>query len=284
MRLNNISFPHPVLGIGNSILGQINISHEIVQTDDYYECHFSCRMSDEYIQKLIDEGKALYFCEATCSSTLYRSSETYNVPEFDFSIGRKEVRGTVELFVAIVAVEDIPKYVNGNCSSIYQGFDSFYVEEGDLLAAFGEFSIEADIQYEKLKAVSQIFVVTGNNASKGVNIDLEGEKIIVDMNPVLFGLFSDESINKNMLYAPLFHASIVLNALIMALHNLESHENLLWAKTIKHRLESEQEEHPVFKNWKDPERHNEIAQVLLNDPYDSLLRAIKIIDDKFRAE
>ena len=284
MRLSNISFPHPVLGIGNSIQGTIDVSHEIVQTDELYECHFVCRMSDEYIKKLIVEGKAKYFCEATCSSTLFRYSETFDVPEFDFNIGRKDVRGTVEILVAIVAVEDIPKYVNNNRSPMYQGFDSFYVEEGDLLAAFGEFTIEVDIQYEKLKAVSQIFVVTGNNTGKGVNIDLEGDKIIVDMHPDLFALFSDESINKNTLYAPLFHASVVLNALIMALNNLESHESLLWAKTIKHRLESEQEEHPVFKNWKDPERHNEIAQVLLNDPYDSLLRAIKIIDDKFRAE
>ena len=284
MRLSNISFPHPVLGIGNSILGPIDISHEIVQTDELYECHFFCRMADEFIQKLIDDGKAKYFCEATCSSTLFRDSETFDVPEFDFKIGRKDVRGTVEILVAIVAVEDIPRYVNDNRSPMYQGFDSFYVEEGDLLAAFGEFSIEADIQYEKLKAVSQIFVVTGNYDGKGVKIDLEGEKIIVDMNPAIFSLFSDESINKNTLYAPLFHSSIVLNALIKALQNLESHDNFLWAKTIKHRLETEQDEHPVFKNWKDSERHNEIAQVLLNNPYDSLLRAIKIIDDKFRAE
>lgn len=284
MRLSNISFPHPVLGIGNSIQGTIDVTHEIVQTDELYECHFICRMSDEYIQKLIDEGKAKYYCEATCSSTLFRCSKTYDIPEFDFNIGRKDVRGTVEILVAVVAMEDIPKYVNNNCSPMYQGFDSFYVEEGDLLAAFGEFPIEADIQYEKLKAVSQIFVVTGNNTGRGVNIDLEGNKIIVDMHPDLFALFSDESINKNTLYAPLFHASVVLNALIKALNNLESHESLLWAKTIKHRLETEQEDHPVFKNWKDPERHNEIAQVLLNDPYDSLLRAIKIIDDKFRAE
>ena len=284
MRLSNISFPHPVLGIGNSVLGPIDVEHEIVQTDDSYECHFNCRLNDEYIKRLIDDGKARYFCEATCSSTLYRQSETFALPEFDFVIGRKDVRGTVEILVAVVAVEDIPQYVNKNCSPLYKGFDSFYVEEGDLLAAFGEFSIEADIQYEKLKAVSQIFVVTGNNQKKGVNIDLEGEKIIVDMHPDIFALFSDESINSNTLYAPLFHASLVLNALVKALGCLESHETSLWAKTIKHRLETEQDEHPVFKNWKDSERHIEIAQELLNNPYDSLLRAVKIIDDKFRTE
>ena len=284
MRLSNISFPHPVLGIGNSVLGPINVEHEIVQTDDSYECHFNCNMIDEHIKKLIDDGKARYFCEATCSSTLYRQSETFALPEFDFIIDRKDVRGTVEILVAVVAVEDIPKYINKNCSPLYNGFDSFYVEEGDLLAAFGEFSIEADIQYEKLKAVSQIFVVTGNNQEKGVNIDLEGDKIIVDMHPNIFALFSDDSINKNTLYAPLFHASLVLNALVKALGCLENHETSLWAKTIKHRLETEQEEHPVFKNWKDSERHIEIAQELLNNPYDSLLRAVKIIDDKFRTE
>ena len=284
MKLTNISFPHPVLGIGDSVLGSIDVTHTIVQTDDTYDCHFSCHMTDECIQKLIDAGKAKYYCEVTCSSTLYRESLTYTEPEFDFVVGRKDVRGTVEILLAIVAVENIPRYVNTNISPLYQEFDSFYVEEGDLLAAFQQLSFEADIQYEKLKAVSQIFVVTGNNQAKGVNIDLEGDTLIVDMHPDIFALFVDESINKNSLYAPLFHASIVLNALIEALRNLETHENSLWAKTIKYRLESEQDEHPVYKNWKDVERHNEIAQVLLNNPYDSMLRAIKIIDDKFRAE
>jgi hypothetical protein len=241
-------------------------------------------MTDEYIKRLIDEGKAKYFCEATCSSTLYRNSDTFDQPEFSFNIGRKDVRGTVEILVAVVAVQTIPNYVNGNCSSMYQGFDSFYIEEGDLLAAFGDIPLEADIRYEKLKAVSQIFVVTGNNDKKGVRIDLDGQKIIVDMHPDIFALFSDDSINKSLLYAPLFHASIVLNALVIALQNLETHENLLWAKTIKHRLESEKDEHPVFKNWKDSERQVEVAQELLNNPYDSMMRAIKIIDDKFRTE
>lgn len=284
MRLDNVSFPQPVLGIGSSILGPIDLMHEIVQSDDFYECHFNCRMADEYIQKLIDDGKAKYFCEATCSSTLYRKAETFSSPEFDFTIERKAVRGSVELLLAVVAVQDIPQYVNKNCSPLYQGFESFYVEEGDLLAAFGELTIEADIQYEKLKAVSQIFVVTGTYGDPGLKVDLDGEKIVVDMHPDLFVKFSDESINKNSLYAPLFHASIVLNALTLALQSLSSHEDKLWAKTIKHRLETEQNEHPVFKNWKDPEHQLRVAQELLNNPYDSLLRAIKIIDDKFRTE
>lgn len=284
MRLSNVSFPHPVLGIGNSIHSKIEIEHEIVQTDDQYECQFKCFLDDAFIVALINEGKAKYFCEATCSSTLFRKCETFALPEFDFIIGRKDVRGTVEILVAVVAMQDIPDYVNGNCSPMYQGFDSFYVEEGDLLAAFCDFPLEADIQYEKLKAVSQIFVVTGNNQDKNVKIDLEGEKIVVDMHPDIFALFSDDSINKKALYAPLFHASIVLNALVKALQCLESHENCLWAKTIKHRLETEQEENPIFGNWKDSERQIEVAQALLNNPYESMMRAIKTIDDKFRAE
>lgn len=284
MRLNNISFPHPVLGIGNSVMGAISVDHEIIQNETAYECHFSCHFDDEYIKTLLDFGKAQFFCEATCSATLYRNSQTYNTLDFDFNIDRKDVRGTVEILVSIIAIEDIPEYVNGNTSPLYKGFDSFYVEKGDMLAVFGEFSIEADIQYEKLKAVSQIFAVTGNNTGKAVNIDLDGDKIIIDMNPSLFSIFCDESINKSTLYAPLFHASLVLNALIKALNELETHTNTVWGKTILHRLENEQDAHPIFKSWKDPEKRIEIAQELLNFPYESMLKAIKIIDDKFKKD
>ena len=284
MRLNNVSFPHPVLGIAKSILSTISINHRIVQNDSCYDCHFECIMGDRDIQALIDEGRAKYFCEATCSATLYRKAELYSLPSFDFSIGRKQVRGTVSVFVAIVSVDTIPNYVSSNRSGLYRAFDSFYIEKGDLLAVFGEFPIEADIQYEKLKAVSQIFVVTGNNLTKDVNIDLDGEKITVNMHPDDFAIFSDEGINKNVLYAPLFHASIVLNALIAALRDLESYGDRLWAKTIKRRLETEAEEHPEFKSWTDPAQTNKIAQILLNYPYNSALKAIKQIDNTIKNE
>ena len=284
MRLNNISFPHPVLGIGGSVYGAISVDQEIIQNDAAYECRFSCHFEDEYIKNLIDFGKAKYFCEATCSATLYRESQLFDASEFTFTIDRKEVRGTVEVTVSIVAVEDIPEYVNGNVSPLYKGFDSFYVERGDLLAVFGVFPIEADIQYEKLKAVSQIFVVTGDNENETVSIDLDGPKINVKMAPGLFSLFCEERINKSTLYAPLFHASLVLNALVKAIGEIEKHKKEAWAKTIMHRLNTEQDIHPVFKAWKDPEKWVEIAQELLNNPYESMLSAIKKIDDKFNKE
>lgn len=276
MRLNNITFPHPVLGIGNSVIGPIALDHSIVQTDDTYDCAFKCQFDDDFIKELVADKKAAFFCEATCSGTLYRKSVTEFTPELTMQIERKDVRSTVDILVAIIALEEIPEYRNGNVSPLYKGFDSFFVQKGDLLAAFGEIRIEADIQYEKLKAVSQIFVVVGGYERNTVYIDLTGEKIVVRMPDSMYVVFARESINKNSLYAPLFHASIVLNALIKALQEIDSYKDKLWAKTILHRLETEPE--PKFKSWRDRENVEEIAQLLLNNPYDSMLRAISIID------
>ena len=71
---------------------------------------------------------------------------------------------------------------------------------------------------------------------------------------------------------PVFHSSIVLNALLIALYNLEEHKDYLWADVIKYRLDNE----PQFKNLSVEEKENvpEIAQKLLGNPFERLISGL----------
>jgi len=280
MNLAKGAYPHPVLGIGESILDHnINTRHSLVEEENSYELKIECNYENDDIKSLVETGKAAYLCEATCSATLYRKATVYNSPFFTFIVDRKEVRGHVDLLVKVIATVDIEKYTNSKASPLFQYMGPCYVQKGDILAVLYEDGFEADIQYEKLKAVSQIFVVTGDYSGNTINVDLSRDKIEVQMPASMYSLFADPSINRNPLYAPLFHASIVQNALVKALREMDNNRDKVWAKTIRHRLETEEE----FKSIPiDEDNYSKISQLLLNNPYDSMLKAIKKIDDDSR--
>src|SRR5690554_6922881 len=157
MNFNNISFPHPVLGVANEVSSEI----KMIDTEDVsinpnnhnYEVKVKYTFDDEVLKQMVEDGKAEFICEATCSNTLYREIIRSEKPKIAFEIPRKQVKGRVEFVCLLVAKENIESYSNANFHSDYNGF-SFEIEQGEVLAYFGDFSFNADIKYEKLKAVS----------------------------------------------------------------------------------------------------------------------------------
>jgi hypothetical protein len=107
------------------------------------------------------------------------------------------------------------------------------------------------------------------------NVDLNKSKIEVQLPSEDYKLFANDSISKEPKFAPIFHSSIVLNALLIALYNFESHKDLLWAKVIDYRLKNEK----LFENISIDDRENipEIAQRLLGNPFRRLISELQVI-------
>lgn len=162
MNFNNISFPHPVLGIANNVTSEI----QFIDTDDIsispnknsYGIKLKYSFEDEKLTQMIQEDKAEYICEITCTNTLYREIIRSEKPEIMFEISRKSVKGRIDFLCLLVAKKNIESYSNTNFHSDYKGF-KFDVEKGDVLAYFGDFWFNADIKYEKLKAVSSFMEI-----------------------------------------------------------------------------------------------------------------------------
>lgn len=279
MKLNNIAFAHPVLGASDTMRGNSSLNWSVAQCEDDYECQLECIHDNDDLNNLVALNKAVYVCEINCSSTIYRVIEKSSSPSFTVSIPRKQVRGKVDCTVLLVAAEEIPEYNNSGTTELYAGFDSFYVEQGDVLGIFGEFSIETDIQYNKLKAVSSIMEVQPEAGLDHVKVDLDGERITVFMPEEEYLIFSTEAISRETLYAPIFFASLVESALVQALYELESHSERVWAKTIKLRLDNEE----IFKTIKNDKAHyHEVAQKLLGNPNEQLLHSLQIITERLK--
>lgn len=278
MKFNDVSFPHPVLGLGDGIKSKIGLIPvpDIISGVDVYSITVNCDHDNEDLSGFVNSNEAEFLCEATCSNTLYREIFTGNKSEIKFEIPKKQVKGKVSFTCVLVAKTPIINYQNSNSHQDYNGY-SFEIDKGDVLAFFGEFSFNADINYEKLKAVSSFMEVVENKDQNSIytNVDLNKSKIEVQLPSEDYKLFASDSISKEQKFVPVFHSSIVLNALLTALYNLESHKESLWAKVIDYRLKNEKQ----FENISVEDKENipEIAQRLLGNPFRRLISELQVI-------
>jgi len=278
MKFNDVSFPHPVLGVGDAINSNISFSPEpqIISDENNYTIVVNCEHDNKDLAELVNSGQSEYFCEATCSNTLYRKMIKSSSNRIEFEIPKKHVKGRIDFICAISAKSPITNYQNSNSHSDYDGYH-FEIETGDILAFFGKFSFDADIQYEKLKAVSSFMEVVENKDPKAeyTNVDLSKNKIEIQLPSDDYKIFANESISKEQKFAPVFHSSIVLNALIIALFNLEEYKELLWAKVVGYRLKNEKQFESMSINEK--EDIPEIAQRLLGNPFRRVIAELQVI-------
>ncbi len=275
MKFNDISFPHPVLGIGDAIDSDIELgSPEINSSGDVYEINLKLKQGNYDIKQLLETGKVEFLCEATSSNTLFRKSITSDSNSIEFTIPKKAIKGRVEFVCLLVAKDTINEYSNSEAHPDYNGY-SFDLEKGDVVAFFGEFSFNADVKYEKLKAVSSFMEIVENLDLTYTNIDIKKSKIQVELPSEAYNLFRSDSISQEPKFASVFHSSIVLNALLIALYNFEEHKNYLWAEVIEYRLNNERQ----FQNLSIKEKENipEIAQRLLGYPFNRLLEGLNLI-------
>jgi hypothetical protein len=281
MNFDSASFPHPILSISNDdVKSKVTLSPSptITSNVDVYSIIVNYEHDNADLAALVNSGQAEFFCEATCSSTLYREIITGVSNELKLEIPKKQVKGKVSFTCALVAKSPIPNYQNSKSHSDYNGY-SFEIETGDVLAFFGEFTFNADINYEKLKAVSSFMEVVENKDDKAIytNVDLNKSKIEIQLPSEDYKLFANDSISKEPKFAPVFHSSIVLNALLIALYTFDTHRETLWAKVIEYRLKNEKQ----FEHISISETENipEIAQKLLGNPFRRLINELEGINE-----
>jgi hypothetical protein len=278
MKFNDVSFPHPVLGVGDAINSTIafNPEPEILSEGNSYTITVNCEHDNPDLKNLLKLDCVEYYCEATCSNTLYRNCFKSNNNQIKFEISKKLVKGRVSFTCLLVAKSSISNYSNSLSHPDYDSY-SFEIEPGDILAFFGKFEFDADIKYEKLKAVSTFMEVVENKDLNAVytNYDFTKSKIEVQLPSQDYVLFANESISKETKFAPIFHSSIVQNALISALYNFEAHKECLWAKVIDYRLRNEKQFESLSIN--ENEDIPEIAQRLLGNPFRRLISELQVI-------
>jgi len=279
MKFGNYQFPHPVLtNFTDDISGDPSFNEEIVEQEDSYSIEISYSVDNKILEDYLNENLAVIICEVNCSGTVYRDSFISNDITVSFELAKESVRGKVEFSNYIVVIKEITGYSNPNSHPDYKGF-SLDLEPGDVLAYFGDFSFNAEINYRKLKAVSSFLKIEERNDIDISDFDINNDRIIIKLPVNDYNIYRKQPIAKNKDFAPVFHASIVFSALLYALQNIEKYEDKMWAQVIKTRLEEDEfdglsldmESGDIIK----------IAQILLGNPVNRLLKGLESISEKY---
>lgn len=278
MKINNLSFPYPVLGIGDDITPSPGFAADpkVSKTAGKYIFEVSLDMQNADIYNQIKNGNASYVCEVECSRTLLRKCYFSSKPHFKIEIEKTLLAERVSFQFSVVALKEIKGYSNSQCHEDYAGY-SFDLDPGDLLAFIGQFTYDVDIKYDKLKSVGSFMQITEGKMDKMPRFLLGGDKIDIKLPTELYNMYR-ESIMGNRQFSHIIHSSIVFNALVTGLLYYEPNKESLWARTLKYRIDNES----ALEKFKDnktletqePDEVMELAQILLMDPYKRLFETL----------
>lgn len=278
MKLNNLSLPHPVLGQSDDITAHSEISEPtIVIGDTSYLIEFEISYDNGTIADLVKFDKALYCCEVTCPGTLYRELFTFSETKIRLSLDRSILRNKVNFQVYCLSKGQISNYSNPAAHADYEGF-VFELEKADLLANLGSFSFNADIEYHKLKAASSFMeIIPHSGQETETDYVFDSKKIQIKLPKEAYEKFRHDFIGKNKEYAAIIHASLVQNALTVALYNYEKSlemGNCVWAESIEHRLRDEQDLNNGSSKF-DLDQIPKLVQKLLGNPNNRMIESLE---------
>ncbi|MDE6043181.1 MAG: hypothetical protein K2G07_06525 [Muribaculaceae bacterium] len=288
MKLNdNVMFPYPVKGIADNVISP-PIEVEISDESSPSEYVFNIRvisLNDADIQNLIDEDKAVYSCEISCSYTMLLRSVLNKQGNFRIRLPLNRVGKIIYVTVAVIAKEPIPNYINENFHPDFKGRGFvFNLNPGEVLAKVATFHVDADISFEKLKAIESILVVRQHhqNDEKFVDVNCDGDKIEVLLPEHLYLQFKD-GLAYDRRYSSSFHASFVLQALTIAITHYQHYLNLekLWARVLNARFSAQSD---IFSEFDlsgdiDIEDASRIAQIILSNPYERMFKTLLTLDN-----
>lgn len=279
MKFNKYSFPHPILGVGDDINGNATAVITIKETsnESAFRFHPKFEIENPDIESFIASRSAEYYCEVTCSATLFRNVFTSESPQFEFDIPKDFLRGTVDLLFLVVATKDIPSYANSAAHPEFAGLMSD-LEKGDVLACPGMTRFLADVSFKKLKAASTFLeVVEGSSQSGPFKVILQNPKILIQLSRADYAKYTVPAIGRSLELASTFQSSIAFPALLSALYQLNGPDAEFlsehpWAQALQWRLDNDPE---LVGNSLESENIPEIAQLILGSPVERLLDDLK---------
>ena len=268
MNLNNISFPYPVLGISDDVVpllkGDCIQLEKPSSTPTTFCFDITLKQENADISSLIDRDYAEYVCEVNCPRTYYRKCFASKSARMHIEIPKKLLAREVSFTCLVVVKRNIWRYTNEGFHPDYQNF-YFDMGVGDVLVAFGRAIYSIDINYDRLQSAGSFMQVRKNVEGKeNVSFDVTGDKIEILLPTDLYDIYAKE-LGQDYGFSEIFHSSFVLNALVYALQYIEDYPDSLWARTLKYRMENEEQLRGY--DISDKNMHLDLAQVLLGNPY-----------------
>ena len=283
MKINsNTSYPYPIWGWKDDYKSTIN-DEDILITEisdkDNFVYELELRAQNEDIEKLIEQGKAIYACVGICQTTFHHYYFTSENAKFTIAIPRKEVNNKIELKWMVLTKEAIHDYQSSLLNDDYQGFATFPL--GAMIGYITSFEINASI-CDELRSLDEIFVVVKNIESNDIRYSFDERKIKVKLPESQLEIFN----NYGGKYPAIMHSTIVYQALVLAITKLKDEDDSKdWVYILKQYIDvMDSENIPSTDEAGDEgytlEQAMEIANYILQDPVIRMFGDIKTAEQQ----
>lgn len=275
-------YPYPVLTYYSDDYVDSSFDTIIDPTKDGYNIriNFLADMNNSELNYYISTGKALYVYHLECAQTGFRTVIKTSNNEAIHIIPDKHLNGRLQICPFIVAMEDIPNYINASFNEDYRGF-KFNIETGCVMAVGKQVNIDIEKERNDFANTPSVFSIIKNadETALGMVVDMDQKKIVIKVPENDY--YNYKSVKDEPTVQPILNSLVVIPALIYVLEELSRREanerfeygNYGWYKAIKRALinkfncdiESEQ-----FSSL----NMLEIAQKLVNAPLSDALQAL----------
>lgn len=263
--------------------------------DDYIDSSFDFHLSQETnfdkiiihgefilrnagLKELIKQGKAAYIMHVECTSLSLRKTYTSKDETIECSIDLQDLSENIEVSSAVIATEDIEKYVNENFNKLY-GNEGVNIDKGNYLAIGPSYTIDIDRSNVGYKKLSDIIVIQkSDNSDEKINIDLSSDVIRILVNEDIKNKYY--SYGKQYLYNII--SMIMVPSMIYVLTSMKNNEDSLkdykWFSVIEKLLKDNDIEISDLSDEDSAGKNSifEIAQKIFKMPlekgFDDLLR------------
>ena len=283
MKINsNTSYPYPIWGWKDDYKSTINdediLITEISDKDNFvYELELLAKNED--VERLIEQGKAIYACVGYCPSTFRHYYYPSENSKFTISIPRKEVNNKIELKWMVLTKEAILEYQSDLLNDDYQGRATFPL--GAMIGYITSFEINATI-CDELRSLDEIFVVVKNVESNDIRYSFDERKIKVKLPESQLEIFN----NFGGKYPAIMHSTIVYQALVLAITKLKDEDDSKdWVYIIKQYIDvMDSDNIPASDEVGDEgyslEQAMEIANYILQDPVIRMFSDIQMAEQQ----
>jgi hypothetical protein len=181
MKLDIISLPHPILRKdGGEIMGRFETHIGLTIGKEETVLTMSQILHNETIQELVSSGKASFFADISCSSTMYRKGvELPGDGSGRIKINSRDLRDTVVVTCLIIATQDIPRYKNLYTADFFED-RTFDIHKGEILGYSGNDSFEVDKDWETPGSKGSFFMFW-KHSGKDVKYELGNDPILIEL-------------------------------------------------------------------------------------------------------
>lgn len=300
MRIDNVSFPYPVLGISDDITpsledtGCANPNISVTDEGDCFLVNVELKLTNSDILEYIRQEKAEYTVEVHCRSTLYRNRVPSPEPVFSFKIKKVLLNDKLEFESFVVAKSDISEYKNAGLNPDYEGH-IINLHKGDILVAYRKCAIPINIDLRNVRNMKSFMkVIKNENPNEhSVIYGLDGQKILIILPEEMMIEYnkkpSQSSAEEENHRRTILKASLYLEALTFALLNYKKHKDdgYMWVNALTYRMQE-----PDIREFCENLLANDgaelnyddlfkLAHMMLNQPYLSMLKQISVKNDQF---